>query len=102
MSAEDDAHFLKRFTAALERKGGTNAACPVCGQTHWIVDPRQIVLLKATGHDLDDPQLAHEPAIASVCGNCGLARFHVRSVLLDEHDKPSISPTRDGQRTSGP
>lgn len=79
MSAEDDADFLKRFSVALERK-----------RRHERVLPG----LRAY------PQLAHEPAIASVCGNCGLARFHIRSVLLDERDKPSISPTPDEQHSS--
>lgn len=32
--------------------------------------------------------------------NCGLARFHIRSVLLDEHDKPSIGPTPEEQHSS--
>lgn len=93
MSAEDDAEFLKRFSTALERKGGTNTACPVCEKTARIVDPRQIVLLKSTSPELDPENVQHDAAVANVCGNCGLARFHIRSVLLDEHDTPSITPT---------
>lgn len=99
MSAEADAEFLKQFSAAVERKGAANGACPVCDGTHWIVDPRPVVLHHATDRDLNTADLQRNDAIANVCATCGLMRFHLRAVLFDEPDTTAIAPTHSNDAT---